>query len=72
MKKFQKILDSFSLQENLNPKVWDNYEDIDKATLKSEVRKKLLEIAEEFSDDLGDDVFIEDIVLMGSLKLMIQ
>ena len=65
MKKFQKILDSFSLQENLNPKVWDNYEDIDKATLKSEVRKKLLEIAEEFSDDLGDDVFIEDIVLIN-------
>lgn len=67
MKKFQKILDSFSLQENLNPKVWDNFEDVEKATLKPEIRKKLLEIAEEFSDDLGEDVFIEDIVLMGSL-----
>lgn len=67
MSKFQKILDSFSLQETLNPKVWENYEDVEKATLKIEIRKKLLQIAEEFVDDLGDDIFVDDIVLMGSL-----
>jgi hypothetical protein len=67
MSNFEKILHSFSIKETLNPKVWENSEDPKKATMISKVRKALLRIAEEFIDDLGDDVFVEDIYLMGSL-----
>lgn len=67
MNSFQKILDSFSVKETLNPKVWENSSDPEKAVMKSKVRKALLDIAEEFIDYLGDDVFVEDIVLTGSL-----
>jgi predicted nucleotidyltransferase len=67
MKNFQKILDSFSVKKTLNPKVWENPEDPKKATLKKNIRTKLLKIAEEFSDELGEDIFITDIHLMGSL-----
>lgn len=63
----KKILDSFSIRDTLNPKVWENPEDPKKAILKDKVRKGLLRIAEEFIDDLGDDIFVEDIYLMGSL-----
>jgi len=67
MSNFQKILDSFSLKKTLNPKVWDNPENPDKATLNPKVLKALKNIAEEFIDYLGEDVFVEDIVLTGSL-----
>ena len=67
MSKYQKILDSFSVKETLNPKVWENSEDPKKATMVPKVRKALMHIAEVFIDDLGDDVFVEDIYLMGSL-----
>lgn len=68
MSKFQKILDSFSIKESLNPKVWENFDEPKKAKMIPKVRKALLRIAEEFIDDLGDDVFVEDIYLMGSLS----
>lgn len=67
MSNSQKILDSFSIKETLNPKVWENPEDPKNAIIIPKVRKALLRIAEEFVDDLGDDVFVEDIHLMGSL-----
>jgi predicted nucleotidyltransferase len=67
MSNSQKILDSFSVKETLNPKVWENPEDPKKATLISKVRKALMRIAEEFIDDLGEDIFVEEIILMGSL-----
>jgi predicted nucleotidyltransferase len=67
MSNSQKILDSFSVKETLNPKVWETPEDPKKATLISKVRKALMRIAEEFIDDLGEDIFVEDIYLMGSL-----
>jgi hypothetical protein len=67
MSNSQKILDSFSVKETLNPKVWENPEDPKKATLISKVRKALMRIAEEFIDDLGEDIFVEEIYLMGSL-----
>jgi predicted nucleotidyltransferase len=67
MSNFQKILDSFSVKETLNPKVWENPEEPKKSTMVPKVRKALMRIAEEFIDDLGDDVFVEDIYLMGSL-----
>ena len=67
MSKYEKILHSFSIKDTLNPKVWENPEDPRKATMISKVRKALMRISEEFIDDLGDDVFVEDIYLMGSL-----
>jgi predicted nucleotidyltransferase len=67
MSNSQKILDSFSVKETLNSKVWENSEDPKKATMIPKVRKALIRIAEEFIDDLGEDVFVEEIYLMGSL-----
>jgi predicted nucleotidyltransferase len=67
MNNSQKILDSFSIKDTLNPKVWENPEDPKKATIVPKVRKALMRIAEEFIDDLGEDVFVEDIFFMGSL-----
>lgn len=67
MSNYKKILASFSIKETLNPKVWENPKDPNKAVMVPKVRKALLRIAEEFIDYLGDDVFVEDIVLTGSL-----
>ena len=67
MTNLQKILDSFSVKETLNPKVWEDSDNVSKSIMVPKVRKALLKIAEEFIDDLGDDVFVEDIYLMGSL-----
>jgi len=67
MSKYEKILHSFSIKDTLNPKVWENPEDPKKATMISKVRKALMRISEEFIDDVGDDVFVEDIYLIGSL-----
>ena len=67
MNKFQRILNSFSVQKTLNPKIWENPSNPEKATMVPKVRKALMRIAEEFIDYLGDDVFVEDIVLTGSL-----
>ena len=67
MSNFEKILHSFSIKETLNPKVWENSEDPKKAKMIPKVRKALERIAAEFIDDLGEDVFVEDVYLMGSL-----
>lgn len=67
MGKFTEILKSFSLQETLNPKIWDNFDDPKDAKMKPKVRKALERIAEEFIDYLGDDVMVEDVILTGSL-----
>ena len=67
MSNSKKILDSFSIKDTLNPKVWENYETPKKALLKSKIREALMKISEEFVDDLGDDIFVDDIYLMGSL-----
>ena len=67
MSNFEKILHSFSIKETLNPKVWENSEDPKRAKMIPKVRKALERIAAEFIDDLGEDVFVEDVYLMGSL-----
>lgn len=67
MSNLKKILNSFTIRDTLNPKVWENPEDPKEATMKSKVRQALMKISEEFVDDLGDDVFVEDVFLMGSL-----
>jgi hypothetical protein len=68
MSNFQKILDSFNLMDTLNPKIWDNPEDPKKAKMKPKVKQALMKIANEFIDYLGDDAFVEDITLTGSLS----
>ena len=67
MSKFQQILNSFSIKKTLNPKVWENPNDANKSTMVPKVRKALERIADEFIEYLGDDVFVEDVVLTGSL-----
>jgi predicted nucleotidyltransferase len=67
MNKFQQILNSFSIKKTLNPKIWENPEDPNKSTMVPKVRKALERIADEFIEYLGDDVFVDDVVLTGSL-----
>jgi murein DD-endopeptidase MepM/ murein hydrolase activator NlpD len=66
MDNFQKIIDSFSVKKELNGKIWNTSSEV--PTMKPKVRNALLKIAEKFSDYLGDDLFITDIVLTGSLS----
>lgn len=74
MNKFQQILNSFSLKKTLNPKIWELPNEKDMSDPKGQsyimipkVRKALDRIADEFIEYLGDDVFVEDVVLTGSL-----
>lgn len=67
MSNLKKILNSFTIRDTLNPKVWENPEDPKESILKPKIRQALMKISEEFVDDLGDDVFVEDVYLMGSL-----
>jgi hypothetical protein len=67
MNNFQKILDSFSIKDTLNPKIWENPKEPNKSVMIPKVRKALMRISEEFIDYLGDDVFVDDIHLTGSL-----
>ena len=60
--KNDEIINSFKLQDELNPKVWDNED-----TLNKEVREKLLAVATEFIDFLGVPILVEDIIFTGSL-----
>jgi predicted nucleotidyltransferase len=63
------ILKSFLLQDELNPKIWDfGVSDGGKPKMKSEIRNSLLEIAYEFIEFIGVEVFVEDIVMTGSLS----
>lgn len=68
MSNFSNILKSFSIKETLNPKIWENPTEPSEAKMKPKVRKALLKIAEQFIDYLGEDIFVEDIVLTGSLS----
>lgn len=68
MSEESKIISSFSLQETLNPKIWNNYTNPEKASLKPEIRKKLLEIAHEFMDFIDVEFFVDDIIFTGSLS----
>jgi predicted nucleotidyltransferase len=68
MSKLQQILNSFNIKETLNPKVWENPSEPKKSTMVPKVREALERIAEEFVDYLGDDVFVEDVILTGSLS----
>ena len=63
-----KIINSFSLQETLNPIIWDNPDYPQKSNIFPEIRKKLLEVAYEFMEFIDMDFFVDDIVLTGSIS----
>jgi hypothetical protein len=57
------VLDSFELKDHLVEEIWENNK------LRTEVREKLLQIAQDFFESLGlpNHINIEDITLTGSL-----
>ena len=67
MDKHSSILQSFSLQDKLNPEVW-NLANESSEIMKPEIRERLLEIAYEFIEFLEIPVFVDDIILTGSLS----
>lgn len=62
-----KVINSFFLQDNLNPLVWTNPDSPKESKIKPEIKNKLLEIAEVFIDFIDMDFFVHDIILIGSL-----
>ena len=62
----KKIINSFYLQDELNPDIWDELSEGD-YKLKPEIRKRLLKVAELFIDYLDVDFFIHDVLFVGSL-----
>lgn len=60
--KNDEIINSFGTRDELNPKIWDNND-----TLNKEVREKLLAVATEFIDFLGVPILVGDIIFTGSL-----
>lgn len=67
MKDLEKIISSFSVQDQLNPKIWVNPDNAPKSQLRTDVRKQLNEISEEFIKFVNVDMFVQDIIMTGSL-----
>lgn len=65
MKLDNEILQSFKIKDELCPDIWDKVSG--EYVLKTIVRKKLLQISELFREFVGVDIFVDDMVLMGSL-----
>jgi hypothetical protein len=63
----EKIVNSFYLQDEFNPDVWDNSNDSNKVALKPLIKDRLLKVANLFIDFLDTDLFIQDIIFVGSL-----
>ena len=63
----EKIINSFYLQDEFNPDLWNNPDDPKKVTLKTEIRERLLKVANLFIDYLDTDLYIQDIIFVGSL-----
>ena len=58
----EKILNSFEVKDELNPKFWD-----ENKKLNPQVRERLLKIAQEFIDFISVPIVVEDILFIGSL-----
>ena len=74
MSSTEKIISSFYLQDELNPDVWylpnEKYmgdKDAQLYKLKSDIRERLLKIANYFIEYLNVEIFVHDIILVGSL-----
>lgn len=68
MSENKKIIDSFLIRDTLNPKIWTNPSNPKDARLKENIKNALMRIAEKFIDYLGEEVFVDDIILTGSLS----
>jgi len=66
MKTFDDILSSFYIQNDLNEEIWEKTYN-DSYIMRPPIRDILLEIANEFVDYLGYDIFVLDVVMTGSL-----
>lgn len=67
MADFEKILSSFSIKDELNPKIWTDPNNPSETKMIEEIRLNLINIADAFIDFLGYDIFIQDITMTGSL-----
>ena len=68
--KSTKILQSFTIQDELNPEIWD-YKDSSSTgepEMYSDVREKLLEAIDNFINFVGVDLDVEDVIMTGSLS----
>src|SRR5438445_10871078 len=61
-KDIEEPLKSFKTQKELNPIVWN-----DEDTINPKIREDLLEITNDFYDDLELDIKYDDIILTGSI-----
>jgi hypothetical protein len=68
MNEYNKILQSFELQDHLNKQIWIKKDDSDQEKMNPKVRKKLMKIAYQFSDYLYDDLIVSDVIMTGSLS----
>jgi predicted nucleotidyltransferase len=59
------IIKSFESKDELNSKIWEKKGD--SYSMRSEVRKKLLETSNIFIDFLGIEILVTDIIMIGSL-----
>lgn len=62
----KKIVKSFRSKDHLSAEIFEK--DGDVYVMKDEIRKKLLEITDQFMDFLGIEFFIHDVILTGSLS----
>ena len=74
MESDSKIINSFYLQDELNPDIWylpnEKYmgdPEGQRMKLRPEVRQRLLKVAEIFLDYIDIDIYVHDIILIGSL-----
>jgi hypothetical protein len=61
----EKIVRSFRTKDTLCQKIFDK--DVDSFKMNKEIRKRLIDISDNFIESLGVEFFIHDIVLTGSL-----
>lgn len=62
----KKIIKSFKSKDNLSENIFELVDGVYK--MREDVRKKLLEVSNDFIDTFGVEFFIHDIVLTGSLS----
>jgi hypothetical protein len=62
----EKIVKSFETKDNLSKEIFNQTKEGFK--MKEDVRKRLLEIADDFTESFGVEFFIHDIILTGSLS----
>ena len=61
----KKIVKSFESKDNLSDNIFELVKD--KYKMREDIRKKLLEVSDDFIETFGVEFFIHDIVLTGSL-----